>query len=53
MQNTEVLVIGAGPFGLSIAAHLRARGVDHVIAGRPMDSWTEHSPVGTYLKSEP
>jgi thioredoxin reductase len=53
MQNTEVLIIGAGPYGLSIAAHLRARGVDHVIAGRPMDSWTEHSPVGTYLKSEP
>lgn len=53
MQKTEVLVVGAGPYGISIAAHLRARGVDHVIAGKPMDSWTEHSPVGTYLKSEP
>jgi thioredoxin reductase len=53
MQNTQVLVIGAGPYGISIAAHLRARGIDHVIAGKPMDSWTEHSPVGTYLKSEP
>jgi FAD-dependent urate hydroxylase len=53
MQTVEVLVIGAGPYGLSIAAHLRTRGVDHLIVGTQMDTWREHSPVGMFLKSEP
>jgi thioredoxin reductase len=53
MQGTEVLIIGAGPFGLSISAHLRSRGVEHLIVGTPMDSWREHSPAGMFLKSEP
>lgn len=53
MQATEVLIIGAGPFGLSISAHLRARDVDHLIVGAPMDSWRAHSPAGMFLKSEP
>ncbi len=53
MMRTEVLVIGAGPFGLSISAHLRARAVEHLIVGTPVDSWREHSPAGMFLKSEP
>lgn len=53
MTSTDVLVIGAGPFGLSISAHLRGRGVDHMIVGRPVDTWRSHMPLGMYLKSEP
>jgi FAD-dependent urate hydroxylase len=53
MRASEVLIIGAGPFGLSISTHLRGRGIDHVIAGRPMDTWRAHMPAGMYLKSEP
>ncbi len=53
MRATDVLVIGAGPYGLSISAHLRWRGIDHVIVGRPMDTWRTHMPAGMYLKSEP
>jgi hypothetical protein len=53
MRAREVLIIGAGPYGLSISAHLRARGIDHLIAGRPMDTWLNHSPAGMYLRSEP
>jgi thioredoxin reductase len=50
---SDVLVIGAGPFGLSISAHLRHRGVEHTIVGRPMDTWRAHMPLGLFLKSEP
>ena len=53
MRSSEVLIIGAGPFGLSISTHLRGRGIDHLIVGRPMDTWRAHMPTAMYLKSEP
>jgi thioredoxin reductase len=53
LQNRQVAIIGAGPFGLSVSAHLSALGIDHVIAGRPMDTWRSHMPDGMLMKSEP
>jgi hypothetical protein len=53
MRAREVLIIGAGPYGLSISAHLRGRGIDHLIVGRTMDTWRAHMPADMYLKSEP
>jgi len=48
----DVAIIGAGPYGLSVAAHLRACGIDHRIFGNPMETWMEHMPAGMCLKSE-
>ena len=48
----EIAIIGAGPYGLSIAAHFRRRGVPFRIFGRPMDSWLNHMPKGMMLKSD-
>ncbi|WP_153813498.1 FAD-dependent oxidoreductase [Streptomyces sp. SUK 48] len=48
-----VAVIGAGPFGLSTAAHLRARGLPVRVFGDPMVSWRAHMPEGMLLKSTP
>lgn len=48
-----VAVIGAGPFGLSTAAHLRARGIPVRVFGQPMVSWRDHMPQGMLLKSTP
>jgi len=47
------LVVGAGPFGLSISAHLSDLGVSHTLVGRPMDTWRRHMPPGMLLRSEP
>jgi thioredoxin reductase len=51
-QVTNVAIIGAGPYGLSIAAHLRELGVDYRIFGRPLDTWKNHMPAGMMLKSD-
>lgn len=47
-----VAVIGAGPYGLSVAAHLAARGIAFRIFGSPMASWRTQMPQGMFLKSE-
>ena len=46
----DVAIVGAGPYGLSLAAHLRARGVRHRICGEAMRFWRD-MPVGINLKS--
>jgi cation diffusion facilitator CzcD-associated flavoprotein CzcO len=50
--RTPVAIIGAGPYGLSVAAHLRACGVEFRIFGIPMHSWGVHMPSDMFLKSE-
>ena len=49
---TDVAIVGAGPYGLSIAAHLRRRGVGFRIFGTPMHTWRNSMPAGMCLKSE-
>src|SRR5690349_7097347 len=48
----DIAIIGAGPYGLSIAAHLKAYDVDFRIFGSPMRTWLENMPKGMRLKSE-
>jgi FAD-dependent urate hydroxylase len=52
MATCENVIIGAGPYGLSIAAHLRAANIAFEIIGSTMESWRRHMPRGMYLKSE-
>lgn len=47
---TDVAIVGSGPYGLSLAAHLRRYGVNFRIFGPPMQAWLDMSP-GMYLKS--
>lgn len=49
----DLLVVGAGPYGLSIASHAAADGLSVRVLGRPMASWRDHMPRGMFLKSEP
>src|ERR1700738_1759662 len=51
-DRSDVAIIGAGPYGLSVAAHLRAEGVEHRIVGDPMQFWLGHMPRGMLLKSD-
>jgi FAD-dependent urate hydroxylase len=51
VHQSQLLIIGAGPYGLAAAAYARHRGVDTLLLGEPMSFWREHMPRGMYLRS--
>jgi cation diffusion facilitator CzcD-associated flavoprotein CzcO len=53
MRSVDVAIIGAGPYGLSLAAHLRSRDIDAPVFGEPMGAWKNNMPAGMLLKSYP
>jgi thioredoxin reductase len=50
IDDADVLIVGAGPYGLSLASQLRKRKVDFRIIGPPMKFWRD-MPIGVNLKS--
>jgi cation diffusion facilitator CzcD-associated flavoprotein CzcO len=51
MQTSELLIIGAGPYGLSIAAHAKRAGINVMVTGETMAFWKRHMPSGMLLRS--
>ncbi|MGI8733960.1 MAG: NAD(P)-binding domain-containing protein [Pyrinomonadaceae bacterium] len=51
MRETNLLIIGAGPFGLALAAQAAHAGTEHLVAGKPMEFWRRNMPKGMYLRS--
>src|SRR5258705_12312491 len=49
--SCQFTVIGAGPYGLAVASHLRAGGAEVRIFGKWMDFWDSHMPKGMLLRS--
>lgn len=49
--HTPLLIIGAGPFGLAMAATAKHHHIDHVMLGKPMDFWKSNMPRGMFLRS--
>lgn len=49
--DCQVAILGAGPYGLSVAAHLLSAGVQATVFGQPMESWQRHMPKGMLLRS--
>src|SRR6478672_10866894 len=50
-MDTDLLIIGAGPFGLAVAAQAAHDQVEHLIVGKPMGFWRENMPKGMFLRS--
>lgn len=47
----DVVVVGAGPYGMATAAHLLGKGLRVAIFGKPLELWREHMPKNMYLRS--
>lgn len=47
----DVAVVGAGPYGLAVSAHLQKAGLAIRTFGRPMGAWRDNMPKGMFLKS--
>ncbi|MFQ6027411.1 MAG: dimethylaniline monooxygenase, partial [Dehalococcoidia bacterium] len=50
-RDVDLLIIGAGPFGLALAAYARHLGIDYLVVGKPMDFWKSHMPQKMLLRS--
>lgn len=52
MTRCDVTILGAGPYGLSAAAHLKAvQGAEVRVFGEPMEFWRTNMPEGMVLRS--
>jgi hypothetical protein len=51
LPECNVTVIGAGPYGLSAAAYLKAANVETRVFGDPMAFWENRMPAGMFLRS--
>ncbi|WP_054023264.1 NAD(P)-binding domain-containing protein [Bacillus sp. FJAT-28004] len=49
----DLIIIGAGPYGISLAAHAAARGMSYVILGKPMFFWKEQMPQNMFIRTHP
>jgi FAD-dependent urate hydroxylase len=49
--HVPLLVIGAGPYGLSTAAHAKRHGFDPLVVGHPMGFWRRNMPERMLLRS--
>ena len=47
----DVVVMGAGPYGLAAAAHLQGHGLKVGVFGKPLNLWRENMPQGMLLRS--
>jgi thioredoxin reductase len=52
LPDIDVVIVGSGPYGLSIAAHLARINVEHCNIGIPLYPWRAEMPRGMLLKSE-
>jgi thioredoxin reductase len=50
-MHYDAVVVGAGPYGLSTAAHLLGRGLRVAVFGKTVELWREHMPKGMFLRS--
>ena len=51
LTQYDAAIVGAGPYGLSTAAHLIGRGLRVAVFGKTFELWRQHMPRGMFLRS--
>ena len=51
MSDTDVAILGAGPYGLAAASHVKRLGLSTAVIGEPMRFWRWQMPAGMLLRS--
>ncbi|GAA3403670.1 NAD(P)/FAD-dependent oxidoreductase [Paenibacillus hodogayensis] len=49
----DLIIIGAGPYGISLAAHAGAKGLNYKLLGRPMHFWKSQMPQSMFIRTHP
>lgn len=47
----DVIIIGSGPYGISIAAHAAAHHLSYKLLGYPMDFWKNQMPQNMFIRT--
>jgi len=50
-KQVDLLIIGAGPYGLAMASYAQHQKIDYLVIGRSMDFWKSNMPAGLLLRS--
>ncbi|HTG68516.1 MAG TPA: NAD(P)-binding domain-containing protein [Candidatus Udaeobacter sp.] len=49
----DLIIIGAGPYGISLAAHAAASKLSYVLLGKPMHFWKDQMPQNMFIRTNP
>ncbi|TNJ57724.1 lysine N(6)-hydroxylase/L-ornithine N(5)-oxygenase family protein [Paenibacillus hemerocallicola] len=49
----DLIIIGAGPYGISLAAHAKAKGLTCKLLGKPMHFWKRQMPQSMFIRTHP
>jgi cation diffusion facilitator CzcD-associated flavoprotein CzcO len=50
-KHLPLLIIGAGPYGLTMAAYAQQKNLEYMAIGKTMDFWRSNMPKGMVLRS--